>query len=226
MHDVGARLRRRRPDEQLLGAERRREPGEADVDGAVEVPDRREALRRWDDVVVGHERPRAADRDLGIGIVERDAFGALEEEEVAQGVLAERHERDLHAGGEVLRRRREIRPAQVRRRADRSEEVLDEREVQHLLLRDGQDRRAPAVHGRELLGGEPLVDPLLHREGGEEVLAEDGVLELGGLAQEVDELLAILDDDRWLGLGRDLADRAAHATGLGQPPSERRYEFS
>ena len=212
--------------EELLRTECRGQPGEADVDGPVEVPDRREALRRGDDVVVGHERPRPADRDLGIRVVERDPFGAFEEQEVAESVLPERHERDLHAGREVLRRRREVRPAEVRRRADRRQQVLDEREVQHLLLRDGEDRRAPAVHRLELLGGEALIGALLHREGREEVLAEDRVLELGGLAEQVDELLAVLDDDRRLGLGGDVADRGAHANGLGQPPSERRYEFS
>ena len=39
-------------------------------------------------------------------------------------------------------------------------------------------------------------------EGGVKVLAHEPVLELGRLAQEVGELLAVLDDDLWLAHGR------------------------
>jgi hypothetical protein len=77
----------------------------------------------------------------------------------------------------------------MRRRADRGEHVLHEGEVQHLLGGDLCDLPAPAGDGLELLGGEAFVDALLERERREEVLAHDPVLDLGGLAQHVDERL-------------------------------------
>ena len=95
----------------------------------------------------------------------------------------------------------------MRRRADRGEHVLHEREVQHLLGGDVGDRAAPAGDRLELLGGEPLVCALLEREGREQVLAHDPVLELGGLAQHVDQRLAMLDHERRLRLRLSAARR-------------------
>src|SRR5258708_5877004 len=118
------------------------------------------------------------------------------------------------AGGEVLGGGGEVRPAEMRCRADRSEQVLAEGEVQHLLFRDGEDDGPPAVDRLELRRREALVRPLLHRERREEVLAEDRVLELRRLAEQIHELLAVLDDDRRLGRGRKVADPAAHGVGL------------
>jgi hypothetical protein len=72
----------------------------------------------------------------------------------------------------------------MRRGADRGEQVLHEREVEHLLLRDGENDVAPAVDRLELPGGEALIDSLLHGERGEEVLAQDRVLELRRFSQQ------------------------------------------
>ena len=78
--------------------------------------------------------------------------------------------------------------------------------MQHLLMRDLEDDLPPARDGLELLGREALVDASLHGERGEEVLAHDGVLELRGFAEQVDELLAVLDDYWRLGWRETLAD--------------------
>ena len=110
----------------------------------------------------------------------------------------------------------QIWPGQMRRRTDRGEHVLHEREVQHLLGGDVGDRVAPAGDGVEFLRREPLVRALLERERREQVLAHDPVLELGGLAQHVDERLAMLDDERRLGL-RPSAARRQHL-GEATPP--------
>jgi hypothetical protein len=102
LHELGAGLRRRRADEEALRAERARKPREPDVDRAVEVADGGVALWRGHDVVVGHERTRALDRDLRLGVVEGEALGPLEEEEVPERLLAEGDERDLHARGKCF----------------------------------------------------------------------------------------------------------------------------
>jgi hypothetical protein len=139
--------------------------------------------------------------------LERHALRALEQHEVLQGPLAERHQRQRHARGIVVRRRGQVRPRQMRSRADRREHVLHQREVQHLLGGHVSDRPAPARHGLELLRLEPLVLALLERERREQVLAHDPVLDLGGLAQHVDQLLAMLDHERRLGLRPPAAQR-------------------
>ena len=83
---------------------------------------------------------------------ERHALRALEENEVLEGRLAEGHQCQVHARRIVVRGCRQVRPGQVRRRADRGEHVLHEREVQHLLGGDVGDRAPPAGDGVELLG--------------------------------------------------------------------------
>ena len=87
------------------------------------------------------------------------------------------------------------------RGADAGEQVLDERQVQHLLGGDVGNRLSPAVDRLELRLGQPFVEGLLQRERGVQVLTHDGVLELGGQAQHVDQRFAMLDDERRLGRG-------------------------
>jgi hypothetical protein len=79
--------------------------------------------------------------------------------------------------------------------------------VQHLLGGDVGDRAPPSGDGVELLGSEPFVGALLERERREQVLAHDRVLDLGGLAQHVDQRLAMLDDERRLRLRPSAARR-------------------
>jgi hypothetical protein len=105
----------------------------------------------------------------------------------------------------------------VRRGADRGEHVLHEREVQHLLGGDVGDRAAPERDGLELLRRDSFVLALLERERREQVLAHDPVLELGGLAEHVDQCLAMLDHKRRLGVRASAArrQRLSEATAPG-----------
>jgi hypothetical protein len=64
--------------------------------------------------------------------------------------------------------------------------------VQHLLRRDVRDLALPAGDCLQLPVGQPLVGALLERERGEQVLAHDGVFELGRFAQHVDERFTVL----------------------------------
>lgn len=94
-------------------------------------------------------------------------------------------------------------------------------------MRDLKDDLPPTGHRLQLLSREALVDALLHGERGEQVLTHDGVLELRGLPEEVNQLLAVLDNDRRLGWREALADRPrpfdGHAGVCSGPPSENRY---
>src|SRR5262249_40300772 len=77
----------------------------------------------------------------------------------------------------------------------RRQQVLPEREVEHLLRRDMRDHPPPAKHRLERVRGQSLVFALLEGEGREQVLAHDSVLELPGLAEHVDQRLAVLDHE-------------------------------
>ena len=92
-----------------------------------------------------------------------------------------------------VRGHREVRPGEARGGADRRQEVLDERQVEHLLRADLEQRLAPALDRDELLRRQALADVLLERERGEQVLEHDQVLELRGLAERVDQRLAVLE---------------------------------
>jgi hypothetical protein len=144
---------------------------------------------------------------------QRHPLGTFEEHEVPQRLLSKRHEGQADAGRIVLGRGRQVGAGEVRRGADRREQVLDQREVEHLVSRHVGDDLAPALHGRQLVLGQPLVGALLEREHGEQVLEHDPVLQLSGLVEHVDQRLAMLDHERRL--GRRLA--AARLDHLGEP---------
>ena len=78
-----------------------------------------------------------------------------------QRLLAERKKCEADPGRVVARRCRQVGAGEVRRGADRREQVLHEREVQHLLGRHMGDDLPPALHGRELVLGQPFVGALL-----------------------------------------------------------------
>ena len=68
--------------------------------------------------------------------------------------------------------------------------------MQHLLLRDIHQAVTPALDELHLFGAQSLALRLLEREGGEQVLAQDQVLELGRLAERVDQRLAMIEQHR------------------------------
>ena len=121
------------------------------------------------------------------------AFWSLQEGEMTERGLTERQELDPDAGWVGIGGHREVRPRQARRGPHRGEQVLDEREVEHLLRADLEQRRPPATDGRQRVFGQAFLGPLLEREGREEVLEHHQVLELRGLAKGVDERLAMLE---------------------------------
>ena len=112
-----------------------------------------------------------------------------------QGGLAEGQQPELDPGWVALGLVGHVGPAHERGRAHGGEQVLDQGPVEHLLGRDAQDRRPPPLHRLELVLAQPGPGLRLEAEGGVQVLAHEPVLELGRLAEEVGELLAVLDDD-------------------------------
>jgi hypothetical protein len=65
--------------------------------------------------------------------------------------------------------------------------------VSHLLTGNFEDVPFPGANPFRLRPGDPVGGVLLHRKGGEEVLAEQPVLQLGRLGQIVDQFLARID---------------------------------
>jgi hypothetical protein len=199
---VGRRLGPRRTDKQpsltvLLGEMR-----EAVLNRAIKMADRGEVLAPRHDVALLDHRGRVLERGREpLRVLELHPLGTLEEHEVAQRRLAERNQRKLHAGRIVARWRRHIGTGEVGRRADRRQQVVHEREVEHLLGRHVRHDPPPAVDGRELALRQPFIGALFERERGEQVLTHDPVLELGRLAEHVDQRLAMLDHERRLGAG-------------------------
>jgi hypothetical protein len=109
-----------RSDEQVLLAELLRQVRQAVLDRAVEMSNGGEVLRLRDDVVFGHQGHRVVDwRVDALRAVELHPLGALEEHEVLERGLAEWHQRQVDACRVVMRRRRQVRAAEVRSGADR-----------------------------------------------------------------------------------------------------------
>ncbi len=190
------RLGPRRPDEQPLLAVLRGQVRETRLDRAVHVPDGREVLPARHDVAGHHVRHRAADRSEPLAVVQVHALGPLEEHEMPQRLLPERQQGQVNSCGIVARRVREVRPGQVRGGANRGQQVLHQRQMQHLLRGDVRDDRAPAPGSGQFVGGEVLALVLLEGERREQVLAHDAVLQFGGFAEHVDQRLAVLDHER------------------------------
>jgi hypothetical protein len=129
-----------------------------------------------------------------------------------QRLLPERQQGQLHAGRIVVSRLRQVGPGQVGRGADGRQQVVHQRQMEHLLGGHVRDARPPALNRSELVAGQALA--LLEGERGIQILAHDAVLELGRLAQHVDERLSVLDDERRL--RRSLP--APHRNQPRQPP--------
>jgi hypothetical protein len=75
--------------------------------------------------------------------------------------------------------------------------------MSHLLDRDVDDRPAPPFQGLAVCFGNARLAGTLEAERGVEIAAHQRVLDLRGLRQEVEELLARADHDlRLVGTGR------------------------
>jgi hypothetical protein len=207
-----------RADEHLGLAVALDQAGEAVADAAVQVPDGRVVLRfdhqggrgRGQGPALAHHREQ-----LGVGHV--DVVGALQVQEVTQRRLAERHQRHLHVRRVPLAADREVGPVEMRGGADRGQQVGRQGQVQHLLDRDLGQGVAPAGDQGELLGVEPVAGLTLEGVQREQVLAEDPLFQLGGLGEQVDELLATVDGQR-----RQRAVGRRPAVARDHPPRRRR----
>ncbi len=114
---------------------------------------------------------------------------------MGQRRLAERQQVQLHAGREVIRALREVRPGEGERGPDRGHHVADQGQVQHFLDGDPAQDLVPARDSSRLPLREALVGVALQAEVGVQVLAHDHVLELRRLGQQVPQVLPMLDDD-------------------------------
>jgi hypothetical protein len=160
-----------------------------------------EVLALRHDVAARDGRGEVVGVDGRGGVRELHPLRPLEEQEVLHGVAVEGAQLQVHAGRVVPRRLRQVRPPEVGRPADGGEQVVDERQVEHLLAGDVAEGAAPPLDGGPAVLVEALVGGLLEGEGGVEVLAHDPVFELGRLAQHVDQRFPVLDHERRLGRG-------------------------
>ena len=152
------------------------------------------------------QRDGLLDRLEPLGILDVEPLGPFEEGEMPERGFPEGQQLDPDTRRVAVGGHREVWAGEPGPGTDGRQEVLDEREVEHLLLADLQQRVAPALDRLERLRRDALADALLEREGREQVLEHDEVLELGRLPERVDERLAILE-------------RAAFAARL--PPADR-----
>ena len=117
-------------------------------------------------------------------------LGRLESDEALERRQPERLQQAWDAEVVVPRPEREVGAAQRRRLADRGQQIADEPEVLHLLAGYEQQARAPLAHQLELLPADALLGSAFHREPRVQVLAEQPVLELGRLGEQIGQALA------------------------------------
>src|SRR5690349_25070905 len=107
---------------------------------------------------------------------------------MTQRSLTEWQQRDLYSGRIPPRQDREVGALEMRCRADSGQDVGGQRQVQHLLLDDVDQRGFPCLHSCDLLRREALASGALKRELRVQVLAHQAMLDLAGLAEQVDKL--------------------------------------
>ena len=143
-----------RPDEQPPLAHPVGQPDDSLFDGPVEVALRGEVLPARLQFVGRHRLGLRSARHEALAVGHVHALGAFEIDEVLQGGVAERQQPQLDPGWVSLGLVRHVRPADVWRRTDGGQQVLDECPVEHLLGRDGEDDRPPALRCFQLLVAE------------------------------------------------------------------------
>src|SRR5262247_3900224 len=187
-------------DKEVSLAELLRQTGDALLDRTVEVSDGGKVLHLRNDIALREQRQRLMDRRVDpLRALKLHALGALKKHEVTQRGLAERHQHQSDASRKVTRWGRQFRAVEVRSRTDCRQQVLHQRQVQHLLRRHVGDDPPPSANSIEFRGSELFFTVLFEREGSEQVLTHEPVLELSRLAQHVDQRLAMLDQKRSFG---------------------------
>jgi hypothetical protein len=84
--------------------------------------------------------------------------------------------------------------AQAWRPPEGGQQVVDQGQVDHLLQGDPVDLPLPPGHGRHLGGGQPVTGLGPQGERRVQVDTAGGMLDLGRLSQQVQQLLAALND--------------------------------
>jgi hypothetical protein len=195
------RLRVRRADEDLRLSVAVDQAAQPSLDPVVQLPDAGEGLRRRQDERSSQRRRRWPGL-LQLAGHRRNvhAFRPLDVEESLQRPFAERRQGQLDLGlvGGALGK---VVATETRRPPEGCEQVVDQGQMDHLLLRDLVDRSLPPRHDGHLRGRQPRsgVGPQAKRR--VQIGAAGGMLELGRLSQQVQQLLAALDDQlvRWAG---------------------------
>jgi hypothetical protein len=174
------------------------QPLQALLDPAVQVTDGLVVLGDGHQLIAVGQRLGLTDGREAFRVLQVHPLGAFQVDEVAQGPLAKPEQRDLHAWGVPARQDGEVRPVQVGRRPDRGEQVGGQGQMQHLLLGHLDDHGLPGGHLGQLLDAEPFLLGPLEGELREQVLTHQPVLQLTGLGEQPDKLLAVLDSQRRL----------------------------
>ena len=120
-------------------------------------------------------------------------FRPLDVEEPPQRLLAERRQGQPDLG-RVRRALGEVVAAEAWRPPEGGQQVVDQGQVDHLLQGELVDPPLPPGHGWHLRGGQPVTGLGPQGERRVQVDAEDGMLDLGRFAQQVQQLLAALKD--------------------------------
>ena len=189
VHHLRPHLARGIGEKQRLASQPLVERAQVGANGVVKVADSGVILR------AGHQ-PRLC---LLANIVVLDEGGAVlsfhplrsfKEDEVLERLGVEAGEPHGHARREVARRDRECGTAEMRPAPDRHRQVGDDHEVPHLLDRNVDDRRAPALQRLSLALGHAKLTGALQAEGRVEVAAHQRVLDFSRLRQQMQQLLA------------------------------------
>ena len=79
--------------------------------------------------------------------------------------------------------------------------------MQHLLGGDLKNRLLPPLDDLHVRRAQTFLGARLDREGSEQILTHDALLEFRGLAEHVDERFSVLDNKRRFGSGTAAAKR-------------------
>ncbi len=164
--------------------------GEARSDALVQLADRVIVVREWHQTALDHSAVisgLADDRAIAF----RGIAGPLQIDEVIQHVGVEGRQSDRDVGRKDSGVDGKIVSTVVGRRTERNQQIVHEREMQHLIDRNIDHGCAPAAHRRELGFGKAFVSPLLERKRTVEIRAHQTVLDLRSLAQHGNELVAM-----------------------------------
>ena len=162
LEDLRRCLRLRRSDEDIRLTVAIDEMGESPLDAAIEMANRVPFLGTARDLrIVVREWSQVTDGAKAFGIVQRHPLGALQEHEVPERALPERHQRDLDVGRIPAGQDGEVGPLEMGRGPNRRQDVGGQRQVEHLLFDDVDDGQLPGLDPCQLLRCAALLDTAL-----------------------------------------------------------------